>query len=44
VPSAAKIIPILTQNSANEVDLTPISLRSIGKLGRYLVVNFGSCT
>jgi hypothetical protein len=48
VPEAAKIIPILTENTNllenNQTHIQTISLRSLIKEGRYLVVNFGSCT
>ncbi|CAF1345917.1 unnamed protein product [Rotaria sordida] len=47
VPDTAKLIPVLTENIDllnNYIDIEPISLRSLMKHGRYLVVNFGSCT
>ncbi len=48
VPEAAKIIPIFTEDvnllSDDEKNIRTISLRSLIKQGRYLVVNFGSCT
>ena len=49
VPQAAKLIPVLTDkdgllDSSNEATLPVVTLRSLMKQGRYLVVNFGSCT
>jgi len=48
VPYTAKIIPVLTENinllENDETNIKTISLRSLIKEGRYLVVNFGSCT
>ena len=48
VPYTAKIIPVLTENmnllDNDEMNIKSISLRSLIKQGRYLVVNFGSCT
>ncbi len=48
VPDTAKIIPVLTENihllDNKEENIKAISLRSLIKQGRYLVVNFGSCT
>jgi len=36
IPHSAQIISL--------TDFKPISLRSLVKTGRYLVINFGSCT
>ncbi|CAF1678298.1 unnamed protein product [Adineta ricciae] len=49
IPETAKLIPVLTEkiNLLNEIldeNIPIISLRSLMKKGRYLVVNFGSCT
>ncbi|UJR19972.1 hypothetical protein I4U23_023104 [Adineta vaga] len=49
VPETAKLIPVLTENinlltKNNNENIEIISLRSLMKNGRYLVVNFGSCT
>jgi len=48
VPYTAKIIPVLTENinllENDQINIKPISLRSLIKEGRYLVLNFGSCT
>ncbi len=48
VPYTAKIIPVFTQNinlfENDQMNIKTISLRSLIKEGRYLVVNFGSCT
>ncbi|CAF5146043.1 unnamed protein product, partial [Rotaria sp. Silwood1] len=48
VPNSAKIIPVLTENinvfNNDYLNIETISLRSLIKQGRYLVVNFGSCT
>jgi hypothetical protein len=48
VPYTANIIPIFTENvnllENDQTNIRTISLRSLIKEGRYLVVNFGSCT
>ena len=51
VPGMATLIPALTEeidllndDCDSTVNLESISLRSLMKQGRYLVVNFGSCT
>ena len=48
IPYAAKVVPVLTEHSDLLNDgysnIEIISLRSLVKKGRYLVVNFGSCT
>jgi hypothetical protein len=50
VPYTAKVIPVLTEdihlldNNQDDLNIETISLRSLLKDGRYLVVNFGSCT
>jgi hypothetical protein len=50
VPDTANIIPILTENinlfdhHYDQMNIPTINLRSLIKEGRYLVVNFGSCT
>ncbi|CAF3732982.1 unnamed protein product [Rotaria sp. Silwood1] len=47
VPTTAKLIPVLTENIDlfnNYMNFESISLCSLMKRGRYLVVNFGSCT
>ena len=51
VPYMATLIPALTEeidllnaDRNDSVNLESISLRSLVKQGRYLVVNFGSCT
>ncbi|CAF3082504.1 unnamed protein product, partial [Rotaria sp. Silwood2] len=48
VPNAANIIPVLTEHTClfdnNYYNIETISIRSLIKCGRYLVINFGSCT
>ena len=45
IPSAAQIVPVRTKDHTTESDLlVGMSLRSLVKQGRYLVINFGSCT
>ncbi|CAF2943368.1 unnamed protein product [Rotaria sp. Silwood2] len=48
VPNSAKIIPVVTESinvfSNDHFNIETISLHSLIKQGRYLVVNFGSCT
>lgn len=49
VPEAAKLIPVFTDKldlleSSDKTTLPIVSLRSLMKKGRYLVINFGSCT
>jgi hypothetical protein len=48
VPDTAKIIPVLTEDidllDNDQTKIKSISLRSLIKQGRYLVVNFGSFT
>jgi hypothetical protein len=47
VPNSAEVIPVLTEKVDllnNDMDIKPVSLLSLMKRERYLVVNFGSCT
>jgi hypothetical protein len=48
VPCTANLVPVLTDNinlmDNDDMNTKPISLRSLLKEGRYLVINFGSCT
>ena len=48
VPSTASVIPVVTKDvnlfSNDQMKIETISLRSLMKEGRYLVLNFGSCT
>ncbi|CAF3313116.1 unnamed protein product, partial [Rotaria sp. Silwood2] len=48
VPNAAKIIPVLTEHTClfdnNYYNIETLSIRTSIKGGRYLVINFGSCT
>ena len=50
IPHTVKLIPVLTEDinlldkNQDHLNVQTISLRSLVKQGRYLVVNFGSCT
>jgi hypothetical protein len=48
VPYTAEIIPVLTKEinllDDDQTNIKSISLRSLMVKGRYLVLNFGSCT
>lgn len=49
VPASAKLIPVLTKEfdlleSSKDTTLPIVTLRSLMKQGRFLVLNFGSCT
>lgn len=49
VPESAKLIPVLTKEfdlleSSKDATLPVVTLRSLMKQGRFLVLNFGSCT
>ncbi|CAF0992276.1 unnamed protein product [Adineta steineri] len=47
VPNTAQLIPVVTESIdllTDYRDVEPISLHSLMKYGRYLVINFGSCT
>ncbi|CAF4352589.1 unnamed protein product [Adineta steineri] len=48
IPESAEIIPVFTQDfnrlDNDDLNIETINLRSLMKQGRYLVLNFGSCT
>ena len=48
IPSSVNLIPILTESinllENDQINIKEISLCSLMRQGRYLVLNFGSCT